>query len=139
MTDEPVFFVDRSIGGIILPERLAQAGLAVRRHDDLFDQDEDDEVWIADVAERGWYALSNDKRIYTNPVQLAAVVEAGLGLFVLTGANAPMPALADNFVGTYPAVLRFIARTPRPFVASVRRPNLPGRSGRVARLYPREA
>ena len=137
MTDEPVFFVDRSIGGIILPERLAAAGLAVRRHDKLFKQDERDEVWISEVAERGWYALSNDKRIYTNPVQRGAVIDAGLGFFVLTGANAPMLTLADNFVETYPAILRFVARTRRPFVASVRRPDAPGRSGRVVRLYPK--
>ena len=137
MTDGPVFFLDRNLGGLMFPRALADAGIRAERHDDHFPQDAADETWIGEVARRGWYALSNDKRIHKNPVQRDAVVAAGLGFFVLTGANAPMPVLAANFVQTFPAVLRFVERTPRPFVASVRRPNLPGRSGRVERLYPR--
>lgn len=137
MTEAPVFFVDRSVGGIILPTRLATSGIHVVRHDDHFAQDATDEEWIEEVARRGWYALSTDKRIHSNPVQRDAVIAAGLGFFVLTGANAPMLELADNFVCTFDTVLGFIRRTPRPFVASVRRPDLPGRRGRVVKLYPR--
>lgn len=129
--------MDRALGEKVFPDALRAHGIHVEKHRDHFSQDEDDEVWIRDVAQRGWFALSNDKRIHSNPVQRAVVMQAGLGYFILTGANARADALAANFVAVYPAVLRFIERTPRPFIASVRRPDRGGRPGRIALLASR--
>ena len=132
----PVFFIDRALGAHIFPDALVAAGIRIERHADHFVHDEHDETWIAEVARRGWFALSQDDRIYRNPVQRDAVIQAGLGYFVLTGANARADDIAANFVATYPAVERFIERTPRPFIASVQRGS-GGRPGRVAPRWPR--
>jgi PIN domain-containing protein len=43
-----VFFVDRSLGGRVVAGALRAAGVEVRAHEDLFAQDTDDEVWLAD-------------------------------------------------------------------------------------------
>lgn len=134
---EPVFFVDRALGEKVFPRALVTAGIRAESHSVHFAPDAPDEIWISEVARKGWFALSNDKRIYVNPVQRAAVLEAGLGYFILTGANASADVLAANFIQTYPALLRFVGRTPRPFVASVRRPSRPGRPGSVVRLHPK--
>jgi hypothetical protein len=133
----PAFFVDRALGERIFPGRLAQAGISVIRHSEQFAQDTPDEEWIPEVARNGWFALSNDRRIYRTAVQRAVVLEARLGFFVLTGGSAKAVELAENFIATYPAVLRFIERTPLPFIASVQRPSVPGRAGRVELRYPK--
>ena len=133
----PVFYTDRALGGKVFPDALEAAGIRVERHHDHFAQDASDEVWIAGAAARGWFALSNDKRILRNPVERDAVSRARLGYFVLRGANAKAADLAASFVAVYPAVERYITRTPRPFIASVRRPSQPGRAGRVVTLRPR--
>lgn len=132
----PVFFVDRALGAHVFPDALEAKGIVVERHRDHFAHDAPDEVWIAAVARQGWFALSQDERIYRNPVQRAAVIEAGLGYFVLTGANAKAETIAANFVASYTAVERFVERVPRPFVASVQRGST-GRAGRVVIRWPR--
>lgn len=131
-----MFFIDRALG-LRFADVLAAAGVEVEKHRDHFADNEADEVWIAEVARRGWYALSQDERIYRNPVQREAVIRAGLGYFVLGGANRQFSEVASAFITAYPAVKRFIAATPRPFVASVRLPARPGGAGRVERRYPR--
>jgi len=133
----PVFFVDRSLGSHLFPDALAAAGLTIERHHDHFAHDADDEDWIRFAAANDWYALSQDDRIYRNPVQREIVMTAGLGYFVLTAANAKAVEVAANFVATYPAIERFIARTGRPFIASVQRSSVAGRPGRVALRWPR--
>lgn len=64
----PVFFVDRALGERIFPDLLAGEGIAVERHSAHFAQDAPDEEWIAEIAQRGWFALTNDRRIYRAPV-----------------------------------------------------------------------
>lgn len=134
---KPVFFIDRSLGAHIFPDALTAAGVEVRKHDDFFPEDATDEEWIAQVAQRGWFALSNDRRIYRNPVQRQAVLRAGLGYFVLTGGSARADDLAQNFISSLPAIERFIDRTPRPFLASVQRPSKGHETGKVELRYPK--
>lgn len=134
---KPTFFIDRALGERIFPDQLRAAGIDARRHSDYFAHDEDDENWIPAVAQRGWFALSNDRRIYRNALQRQVVLDAGLGFLVLTGGSARTAELAENFIATYPAILRFIERTPLPFIASVQRPSAPGRPGRVELRYPK--
>ena len=133
MSPPPVFFLDRALGNKVFPDVLVAAGLAIERHADHFAQDAPDLDWIPAVAERGWYALTQDKRILKNRVEREAVIASGLGFFYLTGANSDMLAIAHNFIASHAAVLRFISRTERPFIASVQR----GKDGKAGRVEPR--
>ncbi len=133
-----VFFLDRALGKYTFPDTLRDAGIRVERHCDHFVHDDPDTLWIARVAANGWYAVSQDRRIYRNPVERSAVLDSGLGYFVIPGGHLLLEELAINFVTNLPAILRFVERTERPFIASIQRPNKKGLPGRVTKLYPRE-
>jgi hypothetical protein len=57
-----VFFTDRDLG-LTFPAILRSAGLRVERHADHFAPDCPDEMWLRDVANRGWIAVTHDGRI----------------------------------------------------------------------------
>lgn len=137
----PVFLTDRDLGAKKFPGVLRDAGLTVERHIDYFPHDAPDERWLSFVAEREWYALSNDRGILRKPVERDFVVGAGVPLFVLVGGHAPMEHLAYNFVNTFPRVRQFISKHEPPFIAKVYRPSpvrlvAEGEPGRVELKYP---
>ena len=117
------FFTDRDLGGEIFPRILAQAGVRVHRHADHFVPDAPDHEWLPVVAGRGWVILSNDLAILRRPLERDAVMRSGARLLVLVGGDARAADLARNFVNTLPAVERFLARHPAPFIAKLYRPN----------------
>lgn len=136
MNTPPVFFLDEAMGRRTFPDVLAAAGIQIERHKDHFEQGVPDTVWIPRVAAEGWYAITQDTRIRKNQVEREAVISSGLGCFYLTGANSEMLSIAHNFVVSHPAVLRFIDRTKRPFIASVQR-GKDGKAGRVEMRWPK--
>ena len=115
-----VFFTDRNLGKQF-PNLLSQAGLIVERHADHFADIAKDEEWLAEVGHRGWYAITHDQRIRYKPNEKAAVMQAGVGLFVLIG-TLPFAELAKNFIITFPKIEQFIKENHRPFIAKVYRP-----------------
>jgi len=48
------FFIDRSLGRFAVAEALRGAGVWVETHDQHFQQDEQDGVWLLEVGRRGW-------------------------------------------------------------------------------------
>jgi hypothetical protein len=88
--DPPVFFTDRDLG-TRFPDILSSAGLAVRRHRDLFAPDCPDEVWLESIGRNGWIAVTHDARIRYKPNELAAVIRHRVRLLVVIG-KAPFPA-----------------------------------------------
>lgn len=136
MSEEPTFYLDRALGAKTFPDVLENAGIQIVRHADVFAQDARDVDWIPVVATQGWYALTQDKRIWKNQVERETVIASGLGFFYLTGANSAMGEIARNFVASHAAVLRFIARTERPFIAAVQRGQA-GKPGRVEKRWPK--
>ena len=136
----PVYFVDRDLG-TGFPRLLRAAGLKVEAHADHFPHDLPDPLWIAEVAAKGWLAVTHDRHIGRRPNELRAVFDAGLGLFVLIG-HAPVRVLAENFLRMHDAVAAFAQRHERPFIARVYRPTPtelardPAARGRVERWKP---
>ena len=115
-----VFFTDRDLGSRF-PEILAAAGLTVERHRDHFAHDCADEVWLETIGQRGWVALTHNRRIRYQPNELDAVVRHKVALPVIVG-DAPYPDLANAFVKTLPRVQRFLAKNNPPFIGKVYRP-----------------
>ena len=130
-----VFFTDRNLGKQF-PRILLEAGISVERHIDHFPDDAKDEVWLAEIGRRGWYAITHDQRIRYKPNEKAAVLQAGVGLFVVVG-KVPFPDLARNFIATLPKIELFTKQYSRPFMAKIYRPAeqnrdlQPDRPGRV--------
>lgn len=133
----PTFFLDRNLGGKTFPGILARAGISVVLLEDHFKPDAPDEDWIVWAAEKGYYALGNDARIYRNHVQREVVLSAGLGYFVIRDAQCKAKESAENFLLTYPILLEFIQKTPRPFIATILKPSKSNIIGNVSLRYPK--
>lgn len=136
-----IFFADRSLGKQF-PTILEAAGLRVERHDEHFRQDAPDEAWLRKVGQKGWVAVTRDRRIRYKPNELAAVVAHNVGLLVVIG-SVPTPELARAFVATLGAIERFVARTDPPFIAKLYRASAselatnPEAAGRIEVWYPK--
>jgi hypothetical protein len=115
----PTLFVDRCLGGAIVPNALRDAGIAVEVHFDHFDQDVADEVWIPEVGRRGWIIITADKHIRTNQVEIIALMKSGTASFVLSSNSASGPENARAFCTALPTMKRFLKKFEMPFVASV--------------------
>jgi len=136
-----VFFTDRDLG-LQFPHALRTAGLTVERHTDHFPPACPDDVWLREVARRGWIAVTHDSRIRYKPNELAAVVRHKVKLRVLVG-KAPYPTIAESFVATLPQVHEFLRAHTPPFIGKVYRATPaelvrdPTAAGRVELCYPK--
>jgi predicted nuclease of predicted toxin-antitoxin system len=114
-----VFFVERSLGSIIIPDALRQAHLRVEIHDDHFAQDAEDELWLTHAGQRGWVVLTKDERIRYRPNELRALIEAEVRTFIVIARNRPMTEVATIVVQALPAIAAFLAQHSPPFVAKI--------------------
>lgn len=79
-----------------------------------------DEVWLPYVAEKGWIALSHNKRQKRVKLERDAAMNAGAAVFYLTGKqNADV---ISNLIATVPKIIRFREKHAPPFMARVTRP-----------------
>jgi hypothetical protein len=81
--DAPVLFIDRCLGSKIVPEVLRDAGIDIRIHDELFDQNELDNNWLPIVGAKGWAVLTEDRHIRTRAPEIKALIEANTHVFIL--------------------------------------------------------
>ncbi len=116
-----VFFLDRNLAKKTIAEALRQAGAEVRVHDDHFPSSARDEEWLSEVGQQGRIVLTKDARIRYREIERIALMNAGVGAFVLTAKNLQGPELASIFVHALPSMTRFAVRHPRPFIAKVTR------------------
>lgn len=118
---DPIFFIDRDLAGKTFLHILRDAGLRVESHNDHFNALTPDLEWLEYVGERGWIALTHDKRIRKHSFVAQTMLAGGVKTFLLIGA-APHAELATNFVNTAYKVKHFAAEHPGPFIAKVARP-----------------
>lgn len=114
-----VFFLDRSLGKKKIAAALRQAGAAVEIHDDHFPPSAKDEDWLREAGKRGWTVLTKDRRIRHRTPELAALIKAGVRVFVLAAGDLQGVEMAEIFVKALPAINRFAARNSPPFIARV--------------------
>src|SRR5262245_39472874 len=107
-----VFFLDRNLGKKTIAEALRQVGAEVRVHDDHFSSSTIDEEWLSEVGRQGWIVLTKDARIRYREIERTALMNAGVGAFVLTAKNLQGSEMASVFVRALPAMTRFILRHP---------------------------
>jgi hypothetical protein len=135
-----VYFTDRDLGKQF-PEILRAGGLDVRRHADFFPPACADEVWLEDVGQRQWVALTHDRRLRYKPNERAAVIRHKVMLLVVIG-HAPFPGLARSFLATLGRIEAFLDQHSPPFIAKVYRPpsgklaRKPNSSGSIEYWYP---
>jgi hypothetical protein len=120
--EPPVFFIDRSLGRKVIPSALRQANELVKTHDEIFDQNTPDEVWLKEAGKQGWIVLTKDTRIRYHAHEVAALLDSGVRAFVLTARGDLTGAeMAAIFVKALPAIRRMAKETAPPFIARVQR------------------
>jgi hypothetical protein len=136
-----VYFTDRDLGKQF-PRILAEAGITVERHADLFPPDGSDEQWLEHCGRHHRIAITHNSRIRYVPNELAAVKRFGVSLLVVVG-QAPTHELARNFVHTLPRIESMLRDRKPPFILKVYRPSpaelaiAPSSAGRVESWYPK--
>jgi hypothetical protein len=79
-----VYFTDRDLGKQF-PRILAEAGIVVERHLDLFRPEGIDEEWLEHCGTKGRVAVSHNSRIRYVPNELEAVKRFKVPLLILVG------------------------------------------------------
>jgi hypothetical protein len=89
-------------------------------HDAHFNNRTRDEDWCPVVAERGWIALSHNRKMRYKKIERDAIFRSGLAMFYLIGEN--YIELQRNLVATLPRIVWFREKYEPPFIAHVTRP-----------------
>jgi hypothetical protein len=123
----PRFFADRSLGAVVVPRLLRDAGFDVEtmreRYGERRAQQITDVEWLADVGEAGLVVLMKDKRIRTRPAEQAAVTAHAVRCFCIARGDLTGPEMAEAFVRAREAILRACAEQ-GPFIRQVSRAGL---------------
>src|SRR5258707_7234289 len=115
------FFLERSLGGSLVLEELRKAGVKVEPHQARFRHNTPDIEWLAVVGEKKWVVLMRDQNIGRRPLELEALLQAGVRSFVLVEGQLPDRENAKILIKAIPRMLAMISEHQFPFIARVRR------------------
>lgn len=130
------FFLDENLHGDLFADILKAAGISVELCKTHFTQGTDDTDWIPWVAERGWIAVTGDRKTrFRSEEKAAIIVSRAKMIHVVKGKNATHVMLANNFVYTLKEIVAFLDKSGTPCLATLTRPSsqdayfrkLPGR------------
>jgi len=131
---QPEFLIDRSLGQLVLPAALREAGLTVHTLADVYGEAGSHEVqdvdWINLAAARDLVVLCRDDRIRRRPAERQALVNGKVRVFCLTSRHLGFADRATYFVGNCFRIIQESAK-PGPFLCGVYR-------DRIERLWPVE-
>jgi PIN like domain len=113
------FFVDRSLGGITVPDLLRAIGLKVEVHADHFKHDAPDTEWLERCGAEGWIVLAKDKAIKKNPLERRAIITHGLAAFFLVKTSATGEENAEAIIKGIQKIIGVLENQRRPFIARV--------------------
>lgn len=119
--EEPVYFLDRSVGCLQIPEAFRKAGIKFILHDDHFLSDAKDEEWLSKAGKHGWVVLTMDDKIRYRPLERMALMGAGVAAFIFTSRNIKASETASILIRCQPEIKRIIKKTKRPFIARITR------------------
>jgi hypothetical protein len=125
-----VFFIDRSLGSIVVPEALRHAGVQVEIHASHFADNTRDIDWLSHVGQQGWIVLMKDKHIRSRPHERQALIYAGVRAFVLVAGNISGQEMGQSFVNALPAMYDLLTQRATPFIAQITR------QGRISTVSP---
>lgn len=132
-----IFFTDVDTGGhknARLPSILIDAGLRVECHDDYFADGTKDSDWLSHCGEKGWIAITKDKRIRSEDRNIISIVKNRAIVFTLIGSWSH-DMLAMNLVNSVYVVESKIRKHCAPFIAKIHMASNParntGRSGNI--------
>jgi len=117
-----VYWVDRSLGGLIVPNALRTAGVSVKTYADLYtDTTLEDRDWIPEVTARGWVILTKDKAIRRDPVEIAALRRASARYVCLSAKGMRGDEQASCLVEHWGTIDSLVASKKAPLIVTVTR------------------
>ncbi len=111
-----IFFVDRS-SGKQLAEGLKEIGLNVEKHDDHFEQNTLDYVWLEKCGEMNWVVISSDKAIKKNFLEKQALIKSNLASFFFTSANLTSQQQIEIVSKGLKRIANILVSNKKPFIA----------------------
>ena len=76
--------------------------------------------WLRAIGDRRWILLTKDKNIRRRPLEVEAIINAGVRAFVLTATELRGVEQAEIFVKAMPRIVR-ICRQRGPFIFNITR------------------
>ena len=118
----PDLFIDRSLGRLVVPGVLRQAGLRLttlaERYGIPQDEAVSDVVWLAEAGRRGEVVFMKDERIRYNTVEKETVKLHAVRCFSLTRQDLRGDQMADRFLNNLEAIVK-ASVNPGPFICTV--------------------
>lgn len=120
----PDLFLDRSLGRIVVPRLLREAGLRLTTLAEHYgipaDEKVADEEWLELAGSRGWVVFMKDTRVRYNTAEQQAVRSHEVRAFCLSNQNLNGEAMARQFLDNLDAIAEAGA-TRGPFIYAVHR------------------
>ena len=117
------FFVDRSLGGKVVPNAIRPLLDNVNErlvvHDELFEQDTDDETWLEHVGRQQWVCFSKDERIGTNALELTALVRYRVRIFMFSNQDVRGAVMGAAFGEALPHIRKILVKHAAPLLGTV--------------------
>jgi predicted nuclease of predicted toxin-antitoxin system len=115
---DPIFFVDRSLGGRKVVDALRAAGARVEGHADHFAKDAPDEEWLVRAGTEGWVVLTKDT-LRARPIEMKVLAATGVRTIILARGHLRGEEMAAILVAHLQGMIRLCGREPGPFVARI--------------------
>ncbi len=112
--------MDRS-SGKRLAEGLKEIGLNVEKHDDHFEQNTLDIIWLEECGNRDWVVISSDKAIKKNVLEKQALMESKLASFFFTSAEITTEQQIQVVKKGLKRIANLILSNKKPFIARLDR------------------
>ena len=113
------FFLDRASESTVLFDALLKIGAQVEKHRDHYTDNEDDAVWLPEVAANGWIIISQNQ---FNELGRIALRNAGGRAFTIVHGDMKAEEEATMVIAALPKILRILKATPAPFIARIYNP-----------------
>jgi hypothetical protein len=102
-----------------LPALLVPEGFTIKVHDDHFDDDAADDVWLSECGKKRWVVITPDTNILKDPQSMMAIGSTKGTVFFLSNNNMGPEEWARILIAARNHILTTIRNHPRPFVARV--------------------
>lgn len=114
-----MIFIDASLPRTVADELKKVREDVVFKHD-IFAPGTDDPIWLRRVGTEGWLGITHDKHIRTRPGERSAIMENGVGCFILTyKQDLQKPEIVRMVFDYLPEMEQKFRDTTRPFIYTV--------------------
>jgi len=103
----------------VLVQALNDFGLNIEIHDDHFENDVEDPVWLIECGKNNWVVLSKDKNIKKNLLERQALLNAGVAAFFLTTGGMSADETVQALIKALKIISNLIQSQPKPFIARI--------------------